>query len=62
MEPLKNCFKFGEHEEYNLRYLGWQIDQTQGKIEVNQDHYVYNLEEVDMSFVANKVQGRGRHG
>ena len=44
IKPLKEAFKFGSEGEVEFRYVGMNIKQTKGGIEVDQDHYVEGLE------------------
>ena len=49
MKPLLKAFKFGDHEERTFRYVGWNMNQEEEGIYVDQDHYIESLEEIDMS-------------
>ena len=44
IKPLKEAFKFGSEGEMEFRYVGMNIKQLRGGIEVDQDHYVDGLE------------------
>jgi len=49
MNPLKDSFKFGNEEECEFRYVGLNMKQSNSGITVNQNHYVENLAEPDVS-------------
>ena len=55
MEPLKEHFKFGSEEKESFRYVGLNVNQNQGFIEVDQDHYVESLENPDVKLL--KTEG-----
>ena len=48
MKPLKKSFKFGSEENYEFKYVGLNINQTEEMISIDQDHYVEALEGPDM--------------
>ena len=53
MNPLKEAFKFGTEEEGEFRYCGLNMKQSNDAIEVDQNHYIANLQEPDMDILGN---------
>ena len=54
MNPLKAHFKFGSEEKESFRYVGLNVNQEHGFIEVDQDHYVEALEVPDLKHIKTK--------
>ena len=48
MKPLKKKFVFGSEEETVFRYVGMGVEQKEGAIIVNQDHYLETIEVPEM--------------
>ena len=53
MEPLREVFKFGDEEEQEFRYLGFDFVQYEQGIRVNNDHYVEDMAMPNMDLVKN---------
>ena len=53
MGPLKEAFKFGNEEEQEFRYLGFNFVQYEQGIWINNDHYVEAMAMPDMDLVKN---------
>ena len=53
MNPIKEAFKFGTEEDCEFRYCGLNMKQTKSAIEVDQNHYVANLQEPEMDKLGN---------
>ena len=43
MKLLKEKFVFGSQEETVFRYVGMEVNQKEGAIIVNQDHYLESI-------------------
>ena len=49
--PLKKTFKMGVNHKKKFRYIGWDIEQNDDGIFVNQDQYMNSIQQMDISSV-----------
>ena len=44
MKPVRERFEAGKQEARKFKYVGFEVKQTEGRITINQDEYVANIE------------------